>query len=107
MLLVDYREDYYQEGNHVHARLKVLEAYKRAISTWARWVDQNLDGSRTQIIFRGYSVTHFRYNSFLHVNLAIILMGCHDSGTLFMTYMLCFFGTEVFLRNLLLGSEDE
>ncbi|KAM3202868.1 protein trichome birefringence-like 2 [Capsicum annuum] len=53
-------EDYYQEGNHVHPRLKVLEAYKRAISTWARWVDQNFDGSRTQIIFRGYSVTHFR-----------------------------------------------
>ncbi|XP_055810323.1 protein trichome birefringence-like 2 [Solanum dulcamara] len=53
-------EDYYQEGNHVHGRLKVLEAYKRAISTWARWVDQNFDGSRTQIIFRGYSVTHFR-----------------------------------------------
>lgn len=53
-------EDYYQEGNHVHARLKVLEAYKRAISTWARWVDQNFDGSRTQIIFRGYSLTHFR-----------------------------------------------
>lgn len=68
VLLVDYREDYYQEGNHVHPRLKVLEAYKRAISTWARWVDQNFDGSRTQIIFRGYSVTHFRYNSFLHVN---------------------------------------
>ncbi|XP_060213977.1 protein trichome birefringence-like 2 [Lycium barbarum] len=53
-------EDYYQEGNHVHARLMVLEAYKRAISTWARWVDKNFDGSRTQIIFRGYSVTHFR-----------------------------------------------
>ncbi|TMW97859.1 hypothetical protein EJD97_004907 [Solanum chilense] len=53
-------EDYYQEGNHVHGRLKVLEAYKRAISTWARWVDQNFDGSRSQVIFRGYSVTHFR-----------------------------------------------
>ncbi|XP_049351235.1 protein trichome birefringence-like 2 [Solanum verrucosum] len=53
-------EDYYQEGNHVHGRLKVLEAYKRAISTWARWVDQNFGGSRTQVIFRGYSVTHFR-----------------------------------------------
>ncbi|CAN4116216.1 unnamed protein product [Withania somnifera] len=53
-------EDYYQEGNHVHSRLKVLEAYKRAIATWARWVDQNFDGNRTRIIFRGYSVTHFR-----------------------------------------------
>ncbi|XP_059308463.1 protein trichome birefringence-like 2 isoform X2 [Lycium ferocissimum] len=52
--------DYYQEGNHVHRRLKVLEAYKRALSTWASWVDKNIDGSRTQVIFRGYSVSHFR-----------------------------------------------
>ncbi|GFZ21236.1 trichome birefringence-like protein [Actinidia rufa] len=48
-------EDYYQEGNRVHPRLKVLEAYKRALTTWAKWVDKNIDGSRTQVIFRGYS----------------------------------------------------
>ncbi|KAK9276853.1 hypothetical protein L1049_006390 [Liquidambar formosana] len=53
-------EDYYQEGNTVHPRLKVLEAYKRALTTWARWVDKNIDGRRTQVFFRGYSVTHFR-----------------------------------------------
>ncbi|KAI8527046.1 hypothetical protein RHMOL_Rhmol12G0046000 [Rhododendron molle] len=53
-------EDYYQEGNHVYPRLKVLEAYKKALKTWARWVDKNIDGSRTQVIFRGFSVIHFR-----------------------------------------------
>ncbi|XP_065875114.1 protein trichome birefringence-like 2 [Euphorbia lathyris] len=53
-------EDYYQEGNHVHSRLKVLEAYKRALMTWAKWVNKNIDGNRTQVFFRGYSVTHFR-----------------------------------------------
>ncbi|KAK2977482.1 hypothetical protein RJ640_016110 [Escallonia rubra] len=53
-------EDYYQEGDHVHPRLKVLEAYTRALRTWARWIDKNIDGNRTQVIFRGYSVTHFR-----------------------------------------------
>ncbi|KAH7834237.1 hypothetical protein Vadar_014048 [Vaccinium darrowii] len=53
-------ENYYQEGNHVYPRLKVLEAYKKALTTWARWVDQNIDGSRTQVIFRGFSATHFR-----------------------------------------------
>ncbi|CAN0893108.1 Protein trichome birefringence-like 2 [Linum grandiflorum] len=52
-------EDYYQEGNHVHARLKVLDAYKRALETWARWVDRSVDRSRTHVFFRGYSVTHF------------------------------------------------
>ncbi|KAL5540090.1 hypothetical protein UlMin_043161 [Ulmus minor] len=53
-------EDYYQEGNYVHPRLKVLEAYKRALTTWAKWVDNNIDSNRTQVFFRGYSVTHFK-----------------------------------------------
>ncbi|GMH31125.1 hypothetical protein Nepgr_032968 [Nepenthes gracilis] len=59
-------EDYYQEGNYVHPRLKVLEAYKKALTTWARWVDRNIDGKRTRVFFRGYSPTHFsggRWNS--------------------------------------------
>ncbi|KAI7728850.1 hypothetical protein M8C21_023829 [Ambrosia artemisiifolia] len=53
-------EDYYQEGDHVYPRLKVLDAYIRALSTWARWVDENIDINKTQVIFRGYSVTHFK-----------------------------------------------
>lgn len=47
----------------MHARLKVLEAYKRALTTWGRWVDKNIDVNRTQLFFRGYSVTHFRYRT--------------------------------------------
>ncbi|KAI7735494.1 hypothetical protein M8C21_017852 [Ambrosia artemisiifolia] len=53
-------EDYYQEGNHVYPRLKALDAYTRALSTWAKWVDKNIDTRKTQVIFRGYSLTHFR-----------------------------------------------
>ncbi|KAL4373526.1 hypothetical protein AHAS_Ahas05G0090600 [Arachis hypogaea] len=53
-------EDYYQEGNHVYPRLKVLDAFRRALTTWARWVDKNIDANRTQVVFRGYSNTHFR-----------------------------------------------
>ncbi|TKY69890.1 trichome birefringence 2 [Spatholobus suberectus] len=53
-------EDYYQVGNHVYPRLKVLDAYTRALTTWAKWIDNNIDANRTQVFFRGYSVTHFR-----------------------------------------------
>ncbi|XP_041013182.1 protein trichome birefringence-like 2 [Juglans microcarpa x Juglans regia] len=53
-------ENYYQEGNYVHPRLKVLKAYTRALTTWARWIDKNVDANQTQVFFRGYSVTHFR-----------------------------------------------
>jgi hypothetical protein len=37
-----------------------MDAYKRALTTWARWVDKNIDSTRTQVVFRGYSLTHFR-----------------------------------------------
>ncbi|XP_038884838.1 protein trichome birefringence-like 2 [Benincasa hispida] len=52
-------EDYYQEGNHVHPRLKVLEAFKRALTTWGRWIDNTVDRNRTLVFFRGYSYSHF------------------------------------------------
>ncbi|XP_042395289.1 protein trichome birefringence-like 2 [Zingiber officinale] len=53
-------KDYYQEGNHVYPVLKVMEAYKKALTTWARWIDKNIDSRKTQVVFRGYSPTHFR-----------------------------------------------
>lgn len=53
-------ENYYQEGNHVYLTLKVLDAFKKALTTWARWVDNNVDAHKSQVFFRGYSVTHFR-----------------------------------------------
>ncbi|CAM0903881.1 unnamed protein product [Alopecurus aequalis] len=52
--------NYYQEGNHVHPHLEAIDAYKRALTTWARWVDKNIDSRRTQVVFRGLSQTHFR-----------------------------------------------
>ncbi|KAJ3692528.1 hypothetical protein LUZ60_012878 [Juncus effusus] len=52
--------NYYQEGNYVYPVLKVLKAYKKALTTWARWVDKNINPTKTQVVFRGYSLTHFR-----------------------------------------------
>ncbi|RWR94036.1 protein trichome birefringence-like protein 2 [Cinnamomum micranthum f. kanehirae] len=59
-------ENYYQEGDHVYPKLNVKEAYKKALTTWATWVDKTVDANRTQVFFRGYSVSHFsggRWNS--------------------------------------------
>ncbi|KAK8960423.1 hypothetical protein KSP40_PGU016089 [Platanthera guangdongensis] len=51
---------YYQEGNHVYPVLEVMKAYKKALITWAEWVDRNINSHKTQVVFRGYSLTHFR-----------------------------------------------
>ncbi|XP_054803164.1 protein trichome birefringence-like isoform X2 [Prosopis cineraria] len=53
-------KDYYQEGSHVYEELNVLEAFRRAITTWSRWVDANVNPSKSMVLFRGYSASHFR-----------------------------------------------
>jgi len=37
------------------------EAFNRALRTWARWVDRNIDPSRTRVFFRSVSPEHKRY----------------------------------------------
>ncbi|PON44483.1 Trichome birefringence/trichome birefringence-like [Parasponia andersonii] len=51
-------EDYYQEGSHVYKELNVLEAFNKALTTWARWVDGNVPSNST-VLYRGYSDSHF------------------------------------------------
>ncbi|KAJ9565450.1 hypothetical protein OSB04_001416 [Centaurea solstitialis] len=53
-------KDYYQEGSHIYSELNVLEAFRKAITTWGRWVDANINPSKTSVFFRGYSASHFR-----------------------------------------------
>ncbi|KAI7757755.1 hypothetical protein M8C21_001689, partial [Ambrosia artemisiifolia] len=53
-------KDYYQEGSHVYSQLSSLEAFRKAMTTWGRWVDANINPSKTLVFFRGYSASHFR-----------------------------------------------
>ncbi|KAK9108122.1 hypothetical protein Syun_024133 [Stephania yunnanensis] len=53
-------ENYYREGNYVYPKLEVDDAFKRALTTWASWIDNNIDTTKTQVFFRSYSHTHFR-----------------------------------------------
>jgi len=39
------------------------EAFNRALRTWARWVDRNIDPTRTRVFFRSVSPEHKRYNT--------------------------------------------
>lgn len=53
-------KDYYQEGNHVYSELNVAEAFRKALKTWAKWVDVNVNPQKSHVFFRGYSASHFR-----------------------------------------------
>ncbi|CAA0831986.1 Protein trichome birefringence-like 6 [Striga hermonthica] len=51
--------NYYQEGDKVYPRLDVTEAFRRALLTWASWVDKYINPRKTQIFFRSSSPSHF------------------------------------------------
>ncbi|KAK1269678.1 hypothetical protein QJS04_geneDACA005049 [Acorus gramineus] len=53
-------KNYYQEGNYVHPQLDHMEAYTRALKTWAKWIDHTFSHGKTKVFFQGSSPTHFR-----------------------------------------------
>ncbi|THU56546.1 hypothetical protein C4D60_Mb11t18360 [Musa balbisiana] len=51
--------NYYQEGNQVHPHLDVSTAFRKALLTWASWVDQHVIPGKTQVFFRSSAPSHF------------------------------------------------
>ncbi|ESQ45050.1 hypothetical protein EUTSA_v10010451mg [Eutrema salsugineum] len=47
--------DYYKDGNEVLNSMDPMVAYERGLTTWAKWVEINLDPSKTKVIFRTIS----------------------------------------------------
>ncbi|PAN29415.1 hypothetical protein PAHAL_5G224300 [Panicum hallii] len=51
--------DYVQDGGQMMKDMDRLTAFSKGMSTWARWVDTNVDTSRTKVYFQGISPTHY------------------------------------------------
>ncbi|KAK7396970.1 hypothetical protein VNO78_18134 [Psophocarpus tetragonolobus] len=66
---------YYQEGSVVHPQLNVSTAFRKALNTWASWVDKRINHRKTRVFFRNSAPTHFRggdWNSGGHCTEAIL-----------------------------------
>ncbi|KAJ4830782.1 hypothetical protein Tsubulata_031162 [Turnera subulata] len=53
-------KNYYKEGDYLYPKFDSVEAYRRALKTWGKWIDQNLNTRKKLIMYRGYSSAHFR-----------------------------------------------
>ncbi|CAM9000754.1 unnamed protein product [Rhodiola kirilowii] len=52
--------DYIQDGSNLVKEMDSIAAFYKGLTTWANWVDQNVDSSKTKVFFQGISPTHYR-----------------------------------------------
>ncbi|KAL7211657.1 hypothetical protein ACSBR2_014498 [Camellia fascicularis] len=52
--------DYIQDGSTISKDMDRLTAFGKGLTTWATWVDQNIDPSKTKVFFQGISPTHYQ-----------------------------------------------
>nr|POE69498.1 protein trichome birefringence-like 5 [Quercus suber] len=53
-------KNYYKEGDYIYPKFDSVEAYRRALKTWANWIDKNVNPKKQLVFYRGYSSAHFR-----------------------------------------------
>ncbi|KAA8524271.1 hypothetical protein F0562_010694 [Nyssa sinensis] len=51
--------DYIQDRSTLHKDMNRLIAYYKGLTTWGRWVNLNVDPSKTKVFFQGISPTHY------------------------------------------------
>ncbi|CAN0862236.1 Protein trichome birefringence-like 36 [Linum grandiflorum] len=54
--------DYYMEGNTMFQTMNPMLAYHKGLTTWAKWIDLNLNPTKTKVVFRTMSPRHNKEN---------------------------------------------
>ncbi|KAL5549811.1 hypothetical protein UlMin_005042 [Ulmus minor] len=53
-------KNYYKEGDYLYPKFDSVEAYRRSLKTWGKWIDVNVNPKKQLVFYRGYSTAHFR-----------------------------------------------
>ncbi|CAL9016888.1 unnamed protein product [Prunus brigantina] len=51
--------DYIEAGGKIVKDMDRLDAFRKGLTTWSKWVDSNVDAANTKVFFQGISPTHY------------------------------------------------
>ncbi|KAL0353861.1 UNVERIFIED_CONTAM: protein trichome birefringence-like 43 [Sesamum angustifolium] len=51
--------DYIEQGDKVYEDMDRMVAFGEGLRTWSKWVDSNINPSKTKVFFQGISPTHY------------------------------------------------
>lgn len=60
LMFVTFSWDYIRDGSNLVKNMDRLEAFYKGLTTWAHWVEANVDPSKTKLFFQGISPTHYQ-----------------------------------------------
>ncbi|CAN1327372.1 Protein trichome birefringence-like 37 [Linum perenne] len=52
--------DFIRDGSSLYKDMDRLDAFNKGLNTWAKWVDNNVDPSKTKVFFQGISPSHYQ-----------------------------------------------
>ncbi|PIA33870.1 hypothetical protein AQUCO_03900014v1 [Aquilegia coerulea] len=52
--------DYIKDGGKTYKDMNRLVAFRKGLTTWSKWIDSNINPSKTRVFFQGISPTHYK-----------------------------------------------